>query len=65
MQLSPAVLIRCTKDGARKKGAQDKMDLEKNGPRKKGPRKKGAYSFWKREKKGPTFFIFDKTTLVT
>ena len=50
--------------GARKKGAQEKRDLGKRGPRKKGPSKKGAYSFWKRGKKGPTFFIFDKTTLV-
>ena len=52
-------------EGARKKGTQEKRDQEKKGLRKKGPRKKGAYSFWKRGKKGPTFFfIFDKKTLV-
>ena len=42
----------------------EKRGPGKKGPIKKGPRKKGAYSFWKMGKKGPTFFVFDKTTLV-
>ena len=51
-------------EGCAEKRSPEKRELEKRGLRKKGPRKKVAYSFWKRVKKGPTFFIFDKTTLV-